>query len=127
MKSIERLDTKNVNNKDKKGKKNSAEKSHTVIWFLEAYPSPVRKTEQVHSGEANEVFVAAQTIITGIPEKIDIGSNCNISPSKILQKVKRAEGSKQAPPNKRKTWGGKRSVSGRPKKKQKKSPSKQSL
>ena len=66
----------------------------------------MRKTEQVHSGEANEVFVAAQTIITGIPEKNDIGSNCNISPSKILQKVKRAEGSKQAPPNKRKTWGG---------------------
>ena len=58
----------------------------------------MRKTEQVHSGEANEVFVAAQTIITGIPEKIDIGSNCNISPSKILQKVKRAEGSKQPLP-----------------------------
>ena len=100
MKSIERLDTKNVNKKDKKGKKPLKKKSYIVIWFRETYPnSPVRKTEQEYSGEANKVLVAA-----GITEKFDVGSNCNISPPKIFQKVKRAEGSKQAPYNKRKTW-----------------------
>ena len=98
VKSIERLDTKNMNKKDKKGKKPLKKKSYIVIWFRETYPnSPVRKTEQEYSGEANEVLVAAQAIITVIPREFYIGSKCNISPSKIFQKVKRAEGSKPAP------------------------------
>ena len=60
-KSIEQLDTKNMNKKDKKGKKPLKKKSYIVIWFRETYPnSPVRKTEQEYSGEANEVLVAAQ-------------------------------------------------------------------
>ena len=87
VKSIERLDTKNMNKKDKKGKKPLKKKSYIVIWFRETYPnSPVRKTEQEYSGEATKVLVAAQTIITDIPRKFDIGSKCNISPSKIFPK-----------------------------------------
>ena len=76
-KSIERLDTKNMNKKDKKGKKPLKKKSYIVIWFRETYPnSPVRKTEQEYSGEANEVLVAAQQqLLQTFQESLILGLN----------------------------------------------------